>query len=141
MAAAPSWDEFVTEHLLQSGLFSGVCLLSPQGESIYTYGSLQHLFKDDAQQFLRAFRTISKKAEEETIQKGFHLSLDLSLKNKVFKIYHKTYTSIYSVSTDNQMGLLVSKLPYAVMVCVYSSPVTSAKAVKQLEYFCDKMHS
>lgn len=141
MATVPSWDEFITEHLLYNSLFCGACLLSQHGEKVYTHGHLSNLSQEETQQFISAFRTSSQAADQEVMQTGFCLTSTGNRGTRQFKIYSKTFTSMYSTSSDGQMGLTVNKLPYGVLICLFTNSVTAAKAVKQVEQFCDRLRS
>ncbi|KAL8617602.1 hypothetical protein ACOMHN_033148 [Nucella lapillus] len=138
MAAVPAWEEYVKDHLLNSNLFCGVCLLSQHGEIVYTFGQLHTLPQGEAKQFVNAFKATSAAANEEQVQRGFSVT-STGHRTAHFKIYSKTFCSIYGTSSDNRLGLTVNKLPYGVLVCLHAYPVTAARAVKQVELFCDKL--
>lgn len=139
MTTVSSWDEFLRDNLLQSNLFCGVCLISQLGEVVHTYRQLQNFTEKDTQQFLLAFRTTSQTAEQEVVQRGFVLRQ--GAKSTSFKIYTKTYCSIYCTSSDKKQGLIISRIPYGILICLYIYPVTAAKAVKEAELFCDKLRA
>ncbi|XP_076441829.1 uncharacterized protein LOC143280929 [Babylonia areolata] len=138
MAVVPSWDDFAKDHLLHSNLFSGVCLLSKHGDIVYTFGQLHSLTQAEAKQFVEAFSSTSVAANEARIQRGFSVT-PTGQRTAQFKIYSNTFCNIYCTSSDNRLGLTVNKLPYGVLVCLYSYPTTAAMAVKQVELFCDKL--
>ncbi|CAG5127383.1 unnamed protein product [Candidula unifasciata] len=128
----PKWQQFITESLLQSHLFSGLCLISNQNEVIYDYGTLKYIDKTDTKQ-LNMF--VNKNTQETTA--CFHLGV--AGRTFHFRIYYRTHVSIYATASGNQCGLTISKLPHGIFVTMFQKPTMSHKAITLVEDFTDRL--
>ncbi|BFZ11712.1 hypothetical protein BsWGS_14751 [Bradybaena similaris] len=132
--AVSRWQQFITENLLQSNLFSGVCLISNQKEVIYAYGTLKAIDKTGIEQ-LNVFA--SRKSEESSAFLKLHLSAAARTFN--FRVYYRTHISVYATTTGNQSGLTISRLPHGIFVTMFQKPTVSHKAITLVEGFTDKL--
>ena len=62
-----------------------------------------------------------------------------SLLNTHFVIHTTSSTSLYAISKRKRMGLIVSNLPFGVLINVYRKPVIAQQAVPLVERFCDRL--
>ncbi|XP_048240842.1 uncharacterized protein LOC124140665 isoform X2 [Haliotis rufescens] len=136
----PTWDAFVKSNLLSAGIVSGVCLSAQHGVPIYTHGDLDALEQADLQQFLPVFRSPSSQHTEGILEAGFTISTRGG-KTMEFKVYQKTYCSVYATSPGNTEGLIISNLPHGVLLCTYRHPVQPGIAIKHVEQFCDLLRA
>ncbi|XP_067680498.1 uncharacterized protein [Haliotis asinina] len=136
----PTWDTFIHSNLLSAGIVSGVCLAAQHGVPIYTHGELDNLEQADLQQFLPVFRSISSQHTESILEAGFMIP-SKGGKTTEFKVYQKTYCSVYATSVGNTEGLIVSNLPHGILLCTYRHPVQPGIAIKHVEQFCDQLRA
>ncbi|KAL4238907.1 hypothetical protein ACF0H5_003614 [Mactra antiquata] len=130
------FEQFISENLIKSNLISGSLLLSKQGHVMYKYGDLKNLSQENIAQLLGLFDRVSD--TESYADKDVNLSSSKGRKIK-YKVYHKTFSSMYATSSEGNGGLTVCNLPYGVLVCTYDSHTRVGEAVKAIEYFCDIM--
>lgn len=126
-----SWEIFVFDNLLKSDLFSGVCLLSNQGNIIYSHGHLTKLKQTETQQFFHSFNC----GTFEPCHRSFNLSLKREGKQESFKIYYRTHISLYATSAGNRSGLTVNKCQHGIFLTLFHKPVDFFKAISAVETF------
>ncbi|CAH1791395.1 unnamed protein product [Owenia fusiformis] len=132
------WSSFVKDGLLDSGLFSGVGLITKQSKPTYTYGSLTDIEQSCWKQFCDLFQLWSSTNEQVTSKNQLSLTFKDS-KHVSYKIYKKTFCSVYATSERNQEGLVVCNLPYGILIVTHSQPQPGVKAIKLIEQFCDQL--
>ncbi|GFO35435.1 hypothetical protein PoB_006194000 [Plakobranchus ocellatus] len=129
-----TWDQFVSEHLLQTGIFSGLALVAVNGNIVYSYGCLNSLDKEEVSQFLAVFGCSQERA---TI-----LKLNLGQENLVkttFRIYHQNHISMYATSAGNQKGITLSRLPQGIFITVFGKPALPHQAICAVEKFSERL--
>ncbi|XP_071963673.1 uncharacterized protein [Antedon mediterranea] len=129
--ACSSWESFLTENLLKTGLVDGVCLLSKRGCKLYSQGKLENIEKSEWKSLQDVCNSGQQAVQCDTIELAINSRSD---KTK-FYIYNKTLNSLYAKSSD--AGLIICRIPTGCIICSYSSPVMNNKAVLAVERFAD----
>ncbi|KAK2190644.1 hypothetical protein NP493_72g03036 [Ridgeia piscesae] len=127
--------------LLKHGLLDGVSLITPQGKCIYSKGCLTDVAETAWRQFTDVFRYATPKHDEEMCQRGFQLPQG-DKPPLQFKVFKKTFCSMYATSESKREGLIACSLPYGTLICVFSSVRHPANAViVHVENFCDSLRA
>ncbi|XP_005093764.1 uncharacterized protein LOC101859084 isoform X2 [Aplysia californica] len=126
-----TWETFVSDNLLDSNLFSGVCLLSNQRDVIFSHGSLTKLSQAEIDQFFQSFSC----GETDPCYRSFHLSAGKAQGSESYKIYYRTHISLYATSAGNRSGLTVSKLEQGIFLTLFHKPVLPQRAISVVERF------
>ncbi|KAL5008255.1 hypothetical protein ScPMuIL_013836 [Solemya velum] len=140
MSKPPSWKQFVTGKLLCHNVLSGVVLMSCQAQPFYTFGELEHLTPEDLKQFLNAFTHPQRDDGSKTSPRSFHIRTSHT-DYMDFKVYQKSYCSIYATSEGSSDGLVICNLPYGLLVCTYHRPIQDGHAIQVIENFCDLLRA
>ncbi|XP_052768767.1 uncharacterized protein LOC128222307 [Mya arenaria] len=135
MQASTGFEKFITGGLINTGHVSGVLLLTRQGQTMYSFGDLQHLPQEEVKQFLSLFERYSS---EGLANKDFHISPP-KRRGWIFKTYQRTFSSVYATCSRDSGGLTVCNLPYGILICVYGPTTLPGEAIKAIENFCDVM--
>lgn len=136
--ASPVFEQFIAEKLISTGVVSGALLLSRHGQVLFKYGELKHTLKTDHTQFLLLFDVMSDLAPDHSHQHELTLSSSAGHKT-TYKVYQKTYSSVYGTCCSGNGGITVCNLPYGVLICTYNAHTRTGDAVKAIEKFCDAM--
>jgi len=124
-----AWDKLVSENLLNSNLFSGVCLLSNEKTDIYSWGNLTQLSQVDIATCFAIF------CNSESCGSFSVTVVDDKEQIESFNIYHKTHISIYGTSTGKKCGIIVSRLQHGLLVATFTNRVQSHQAISAVERF------
>ncbi|XP_045168231.1 uncharacterized protein LOC123531390 [Mercenaria mercenaria] len=136
--ASPAFEQFIQESLINSGVVSGALLLSRHGHVLYKYGDLLHISKADHSQFLPLFDAVSELNPDSVHHQDLCVTSNLGHET-TYKVYQKTFNSMYATCSKGSGGLTVCNLPYGILVCTYSGHTRAGDAVKAIEKFCDIM--
>ncbi|XP_064603769.1 uncharacterized protein LOC135469158 isoform X2 [Liolophura sinensis] len=127
------------DQLLSLGVASGVVLMSHLGTVSYSYGDLTNVSQEELKQFVSQFDQHPKPEENFPAEPGYVLSI--GGQETRFKIFKKTYCSIYCTTKGHNSGLVIGNLPHGILLCTYHRPVHSVQATQTIEAFCNKLRA
>lgn len=121
------WDKLVNDHLLSTGLFSGIALLlSDTAECIYSHG-LGEGIEQDWKSFVDVF-TNDRAAETS-------LFLELEGKPTKFVVFKRTQSSAYATSEGKRHNLVILSIPLGTIACISNAPTPVSRAIMAAERF------
>lgn len=134
------WNTFIKEGLLQLGLVDGLVVVTQHGNVVEEFGELSGVPESDWSSLSVMFKYSNQKHDEQICKNGVQLHTKRGLIN--YRIFQKTFTSIYGVSRDDCSGLIISNLPYGTLIASYSNLTTcSGDVIKAVERFCDRLRT
>ena len=133
-----NWQSFIHENLLKDKFIDGVLLFSPNLDLVYEHGNLAALHTSEHKKFQELFANAHEAiSREKQLAKGLYLTINNKDSDNdqptKFVIRQLLSNSASCITKSNNLGLVLVKFSFGLLVASHSYPIPSHVAMNLLQ--------